>query len=665
MTPYSIVVAPNSRTLDLSAPSAASLLECRPLLTWRKAGTPDWTVDFATPGNHNIDANGLGDYRWTVDAVSASWRISADANGLCIHDGILRNSGTQSIELARLHYLDGRFNSNDPGLIAPDPFGGNKSFIRTTAALAAPRIAAESSCARLGVVWPMLHEPIHDEPGWALSIDTGILSESWDRPGWFFGFTGPGTAFGQIGFRNTRDERRFFIGMLLDNVLLGPGETRSLESAIIRFGDWQGSVRYWANICADHFGTARHTAPLTGYCTWYQHFSTVTPQHVECATEELRDLPIPPGGRTIQIDDGHQRMPGDWEPNERFKDVWDMLPARIAETGSMPGLWIAPTTILETHPFMKEHPDWIQRQPNGSLSVNFSNWGWCGDPAWRWGAPGLRTYYVDPDHPDVKTWMRGFLVHAKKQGWRYFKIDFTYALSTARAAHDRTKTSFESLRDLYCLFREALGEDAIINACIGMPGRYALGHVDIARLGGDMGSDWSCVVSTLGALLVRFHTNGIWWQGDPDVFYMRGENSGLNEHESFLLMGTIGLLGGVFITSDYPSQWSVKSAALIRRFWTDSGPRTPADYRVAYSADGTPEAIRFDYDDGKSPSVIIAVYNWENGARSIRVSRERLALLDGLHVLPSTPSTIAVDSSGVRSDDQPAHSLRIVELSYR
>jgi len=71
------------------------------------------------------------------------------------------------------------------------------------------------------------------------------------------------------------------------------------------------------------------------------------------------------------------------------------------------------------------------------------------------------------DHPEARALITTILKEFICTGWRYFKIDFAYTVSDNRAKFDRSKTSFETLRSQWQLFREALGEDALINACIG------------------------------------------------------------------------------------------------------------------------------------------------------------------------------------------------------
>jgi hypothetical protein len=110
-----------------------------------------------------------------------------------------------------------------------------------------------------------------------------------------------------------------------------------------------------------------------------------------------------------------------------------------------------------------------------------------------------RTYFLDVDHPDVQTFMRDIITDEVRHGWKYLKLDFTNLIASGRVK-TANRTSFESYRELYRLFREAAGAGVTINACIGCPGRFALGFADAARLGGDIGANWATVQQNLRPL---------------------------------------------------------------------------------------------------------------------------------------------------------------------
>jgi hypothetical protein len=567
------------------------------------------------------------------------------------YSGMLRNAGAAAVDLARFHYFHGEVADASCELFVPSELGVGSRRFRADDTLPAPRAKIEKVWRDMHVEWPRLADPLHDQPNWATGMDVGLLLRDWQTPALVVGFTGPGTAFGEIGF----GRGRFYAGVLLDGVRLEPGASRELERCVLIYGDWQEAMRFWALRCAEEFHVPPAGAPLTGYCSWYQGYEKIAPANIRRAATELAALPIPPGGRTVQLDDGFQLMPGDWRPNERFANVWDSLPAEIAATGSIPGLWLAPTTVFHSHPLVKENPDWLQRLPDGSPAVTFANWGWCDNPQWQWGDTTSPTYYLEPDHPGAREFMRQIIADAVGRGWKYLKIDFAYALSTSRMPFDRSKTSFETLRDLFRLFREAAGPDVRICACIGVMGRYALGAADIARIGGDMGDRFETVRANLPDLFVRTCTNGVWWQADPDVFHMRTVNAHLTDEENWLLTATVGLFGGPFLTSDYPSQWSDAARRLIANFWNTAGPQPPANGRVVHSGDGLPLAFRANGQ--------VALYNWADMPRTVRVplAALRAGAVAVSRTLPATPPLRLVGDCLI-CENQPPHSLRLAHL---
>jgi hypothetical protein len=637
--------------LALHLDGVAAVIAARPMLAWRPVGAAEWRrerpeVSVVSALSDRISWScRLGPCRlelqaWRLDA--SDWELSAR----------LSQTSTEPIELARVHALEGALAGSGRDMVALGEVGAvGQCRYRRDEAVAAFRPRIEGFWGGMGVHWPRLHDPVHEESDWATSGDVAALVPDAGGCELLFGFTAPATAFGEIGLRTRQAAQGVFVGWLLDGIIMAPGALRELDHLLIHAGDRTVGLERWARACADVLGS-RVAPPLAGWCSWYQHWSGVTAEQVLAATDGFAAWPVPRGGRTIQIDDGFQVMPGDWGPNERFRAQWSGLPARIAASGSVPGLWLAPTAIFHRHPVVTEHPDWLQRLPDGQPAVSFSNWGYCDGPGAN--AP---TYFLDPDHPGARAFMAGIIRDAVAAGWRYLKLDFTYALSTARLAHDRSRTAMETMRGLYELFREAAGQDAIICACIGTMGRYATGLVDTARLGGDIGGEWEVIHRNLPQCLDRICTNGVWWNGDPDVFYMRAQDSRLDREESWLLTGTIGLLGGVYLTSDHPGQWDAERTARVRRFWE---PQVPVRQCVVSGADGFPSAFAVTHADG---STLVGLYNGGDAEAEVSVSLAELAL-----PIARDGEVSAWPGEGVRlvagrlCSRQPRHSLRIAHL---
>ncbi len=666
-------------TLDLifdSSGSATVVAHGRPVISaaqtalyWQFCGQSEWALSTAVKTSASATVVEISDTEiqfsfGEVARLKMEFRRE-DAQTFLVKAAIT-NASDQPIELLRCHLLQGIL-TEPTGLFAITPFiAGIGRFYNPGDTLPASREKLEQLWQSMGVKWPRLADPVHDQPGWALAVDTGVVTKALDQPGLFFGFTSPVSAFGEIGIQTASNSNQFFAGLLLDGVRLDPGSTRSLDSLMIRAGDWQESSSVWAKACALAANVKTVRPPLVGYCSWYQFNRGVTAEHIERATIEVADWPLPPGGRTVQIDDGFQVMPGNWSPNSRFADGWETLPKRIESTGSIPGLWLAPHAIHQDHPIYRSNPEWFQRDAQDKPLVSFSNWTWCGDSDSKTAnSPGL-TYFLDPDHPDAQGFMRRMIEDAVNAGWKYIKLDFTYAVSTARKPWNQYKTRMETLRDMYALFRQAAGDSTILCSCIGEAGRYALGSVDTARIGGDIDANWHAVKSNVREMLMRLSTNGIWWNCDPDVFIMRTENASINSEEGWCLTGTVGLMGGVVLTSDFPSQWDENARKRVGSIWTKEGPMIPAASHVVFSADGTARAARFSYDQEPQMLHRVLIYNWSEDVASVSLSSEELGLAGETHLTvaedPPNDFDGRLENGRLLCEKMPPHSLRIACL---
>src|SRR5581483_3053964 len=140
--------------------------------------------------------------------------------------------------------------------------------------------------------------------------------------------------------------------------------------------------------------------------------------------------------------------------------------------------------------------------------------------------------------------------------------------------------------------------------------------------------------------------------------YMRNEGSHLTVEENWLWTGTVGLFGGLFLTSDFPSQWTDEARQLIGLFWDSKGPRPPTDWKIVCSREGLPIAIRGDNK--------IGLYNWSDTPQTICVLLADLQLADFrdatiLLTAPSAPP-VTIENGCIICELQPPHSLRIAIL---
>jgi hypothetical protein len=646
-TPMVVKVTP-SGSLDLQTVTGNTLENCRPYLASRVVGTGTWVEENST--YHIISQN---DGKLTLEApfakAKATLTIERDAAGRLQFSGRLDGTSAEPLELARFHYLDGHIPDPALNLLSMRHYELPGRIIRPSEKLKAPL--------KSNWGWTRLDEPVHRQPNAAISGDSGLLARDWNTPGFFFGFTAPGAAFGEIGMRTAAEKTSFFLAVLLDAVRLDPGKSRLLENATVSFGDPQDEFRHWIRVCRDLLGPARLRPPLTGYCSWYQAGQGMQPDDIRRALQSFSTFAKPPGGHTIQLDDGYQVCPGDWTGRGAWKDELDKLPGEIKAKGFIPGIWIAPTAIHASHPIVRQHPEWLQRNAKGEFCITFHNWKDFN------GITDGKTYFLEPDHPQARQFILTTLRDLRARGWDYFKIDFAYTVSSDRVKYDPGKTTCESLRDQWQLFREGLGEDAIINSCNGGMWRYTIGRMDLSRLGGDIGGSMKHLRRNLAEMMLRCHANGVWFQADPDVFYLREEKSDLNFEQSHLLTATQGLLGTAFLTSDFADQWTKEATEVAKTYWNAKGPRVPAMLRVMLQPDGLPAGFAVAHGEGE---FTVALYNWAADARDISIRLADLRLPGNTHYTHKLVSigkeSVNLENGILSITSQPAESLRAVTL---
>jgi hypothetical protein len=163
-------------------------------------------------------------------------------------------------------------------------------------------------------------------------------------------------------------------------------------------------------------------------------------------------------------------MPGDWSGRGKWQDELDKLPQEMRKEGFIPGIWIAPTAIHESHPIVKEHPEWLQRDTKGELCITFHNWKRFN------GMTEGKTYFLEPDHPGARAFLLKTLRDLRAKGWDYFKIDFADQWDDAATAAVKRywNKAGPVVPAAQHLFLRPDGLPAALSVAYG-PGDYAVG----------------------------------------------------------------------------------------------------------------------------------------------------------------------------------------------
>lgn len=347
------------------------------------------------------------------------------------------------------------------------------------------------------------------------------------KRGLFLGAAGP--AESDVFFRGNVSDGRLGLEIAseMTDVLVDPGETRCSEEVLIISEPYESAIDCWMRWIAATHGTRTFRGPLFGWCSWYDVGAKVTASQVqEVAATVARNRGLIPM-QVIQIDDGWQMAYGDWKADKtKFPEGMRPVAESISKAGAIPGIWLCMVRTSANG----AHPD-------GSKGAK----------------DGKKPEFIDSTHPEVKRFIRENLAARVAEGFRYFKLDFNGVRTEGR--FDQKKTRLQIHRDLFRLYRECIGEDSYLLACVGGPTRGPIGFADAQRIGTDSNPKWGklytgcCIIDCINALGSTAPANGVLFSSDPDVSYVlpRGQ---LTSDEVRTWQGFVGLLGGLALVSE-------------------------------------------------------------------------------------------------------------------
>ena len=302
----------------------------------------------------------------------------------------------------------------------------------------------------------------------------------------------------------------------------------------------------------------RTTEPIAGYSSWYNRYEDIDEACIRSDLEHSAALLQP--GDLFQIDDGWETAVGDWlEPDKKkFPSGMKAVVDAIREKGFRAGLWLAPFVARAGSALYEEHPGWFYLHDG-------KPW-YCGV---NWGG----FYALDMDHPGVRDYLtRVFRRVFDEWGFDLVKLDFLYG--AAPFGSESESRAGRMIRAMDFL-RELCG-DKLILGC-GVPLAAAFGRVDYCRIGCDVGLDWNdnwlmqqihrervSTKQSISNTVFRRQLNGRAFLNDPDVFFLREENTKLTSEQKRALAVANTLLGDVWLTSDDMGSYKPEQAEAWR-----------------------------------------------------------------------------------------------------
>jgi alpha-galactosidase len=446
----------------------------------------------------------------------------------------------------------------------------------------------------------------HRHPASQLEPWMAVL-EADGHPSLLVGFLGATEQLGTIEILPSPDGGHSIVAATeLEGIELAPGAEVVSEPLLVQEGVTADLIDLYAQRVAEHMRARHRGDVLTGWCSWYQLYTTVSEAAVERNLASLshhrNQLPL----RLIQLDDGYQHAVGDWlELNEKFPSGMRALVGRIRDAGFMPGLWLAPFLLSERSHTYARHPDWVVRDANGPLNA-IDNW-------------GCANFAVDTTHPDVLAWLREVIrTVCADWGFDYLKLDFLYAAAMRGHRFNANFTSAQAYRHGLRALREIAGERFILGC--GAPLLPSIGLVDGMRIGSDVAAYWGGEGNSDGpslrnatrATLARLWMHDRWWINDPDCLVVRAADTELSLAEVEAWAGVVAMSGGMVFVGDDLSQLDSERLRLIQRLLPPSGQAARAREPLVGHL---PERLHLPVQRDWGAWDVVGIANWSDAPR--------------------------------------------------
>ncbi len=346
---------------------------------------------------------------------------------------------------------------------------------------------------------------------------------------------------------------------------------------------------------------------LTGYTSWYNYFQKIDENII------LRDLKGLSRAREnvniFQIDDGYEPFVGDWLDynGKDFPNGMKTIADAVHREGYLAGIWLAPFNVQRGKSrILKEHPDWLIRNPDGKPQLGCVAWG---------GA-----YTLDIYNPEVREHLKKvFDTVLNDWGYDMVKLDFLY--SQCRTPRDN-KTRGTIMCEAMDFLRECVG-DKLILGC-GVPLGPAFGVVDACRISCDVdlsyggkfynsmsiNNELPSAQNAINNSMFRRHLNGRAFLNDPDVFFLRDHNLTFTWEQKLLLAKINNLFGRVLFVSDDAGEYSEAELEVLKETFGESdakildvkcvGARADGNYEIKFIENGEEKLLYFNLFTGAS-----------------------------------------------------------------
>ena len=437
------------------------------------------------------------------------------------------------------------------------------------------------------------------------------------RPGFFHSFTYTylrrGDEFELFGSLSERNGYTVFYSDMEKHIFSVEKDVEGLTISepyemfdIVRFVGGYDEVfeKYFA---AMNLPAKKRIDRLTGYTSWYNYFQKIDENII---LRDLKGLSMARESVNIfQIDDGYEPFVGDWlyYNGRDFPNGMKTIADAVHREGYLAGIWLAPFNVQRGKSrILKEHPDWLIRNPDGKPQLGCVAWG---------GA-----YTLDIYNPEVREHLKKvFDTVLNDWGYDMVKLDFLY--SQCRTPRNN-KTRGTIMCEAMDFLRECVG-DKIILGC-GVPLGPAFGVVDACRISCDVdlsyggkfynsmsiNNELPSAQNAINNSMFRRHLNGRAFLNDPDVFFLRDHNLTFTWEQKLLLAKINNLFGRVLFVSDDAGEYSEAELEVLKETFRESdakildvkcvGARADGNYEIKFIENGEEKLLYFNLFTGAS-----------------------------------------------------------------
>jgi alpha-galactosidase len=479
--------------------------------------------------------------------------------------------------------------------------------------------------------------------------------------------------FGQVHARCTARSNELALVTQADGVPLDSGQTLESEWGYIQFVDLPhpDPANDYINATARQM-KARvpvKTPPLK-WTHWYHFFHNITEERFISNLEEIHKIQDELPFHTLQLDDGYQSAWGDWTTcNDKFSSGLPYLTKKINQKGYEAGLWLAPFVVDPRSQMAKDHPDWLIRDKKGKPIHSGFFYEFTG-------------YALDATHPAVQEHLHTLMdTIAHQWGFKFVKIDFTYAGALPGKRYDPRLTRAQAFRKGLEIIRDGLGEDTFLLGC-GCPSGPAIGIVDAMRIGPDTGPTWEprlvnfgwlspfirneksvpCLRNNIRHSLNLSTLHRRWWWNDPDCLMVRNYDTSLTDAEIISSVSQVGLLGGLVVNSDDLTRLPAERRRLLSVLTPILSPGArPVDLFEHEMAEVYDLPMQQDWAGWH----VTAVFNWADrpAAKSLDTGRLGFSESQPLHVFDFWSQTYQLhQGKNIDLGVIPAHGCKVLRI---